>query len=55
MTTQRRQRLVLIGAASWLFVGAIVLLRYWRPTASGWLVFVAIGPPLYLLVEALAG
>jgi hypothetical protein len=57
MTAHRLQRLVLIGAASWLFVGALVLLQFYPnvpSSASGWVVFAAVGPPLYLLVESLA-
>ena len=55
MTTQRQQRLVLIGAAGWLLVGAVLLLEFRPSSASAWVVFVAIGPPLYLLLEVLAG
>ena len=55
MTTQRSQRLFLLGLASWLVAGVIVLLQFRPRVPSGWVVFLAIGPPLYLLLEALAG
>jgi hypothetical protein len=48
----------LAGAALWLFVVAVLILTFWPnlpSTGVGWLAFLAFGPPLYLLAEALGG
>jgi hypothetical protein len=58
MAEQRLSRHVVIGAAvSWLFVGALLLLELWPnvpQSVAGWVLFVAVGPPLYVLGEAFA-
>jgi len=58
MSAQRLSRVVLFGAAGWLFVVALLLLQFWPQvpqTFAGWVVFIALGPPVYVLAEALAG
>lgn len=43
-----------IGAAIWLLIAGVILLNFWphmpRSTAQ-WALFIAFGPPLYVLAE----
>jgi len=39
----------------WLFIAAILAVQFWPSvpqTSKGWIAFIAIGPPLYVLGEA---
>ena len=49
-------RAALAVAVFWLVIAGILALQLWPSvphTAKGWLAFIAFGPPLYLLGEAL--
>lgn len=48
-------RAVLAVAVFWLVIAGILALQFWPSvphSAKGWVVFIAFGPPLYLLGEA---
>lgn len=49
-------RTVVVGAIFWIVIAGIVLVQIWPTmpeTYRDWLVFVAIAPPIYVLLEAL--
>jgi hypothetical protein len=53
----RASRVVLWGAILWLFVAGLLALQVWPHlpvSASGWVAFIAFGPPLYILLETAA-
>jgi hypothetical protein len=58
MSARHLSRLVLVGAVGWLFVAALLLLQVWPRVPqgfAGWMVFIALGPPSYVLAAAFAG
>lgn len=45
------------GAVAWLVVAGVLALQFWPAvpnTATGWVAFIAFGPPLYVLGEAVS-
>ena len=45
------------GAVAWLFVAALLALQFWPhvpESKTGWIVFIAFGPPLYIFGEAMS-
>jgi len=55
IASKRRVRVLLWGAAAWLFIAAFVMVQFWPDlphTAAGWLLFIALAPPLYIFAEA---
>jgi hypothetical protein len=56
MSTQHRwRRSVVFGAVAWLLLAGITVLQLWPDvpkSRAGWILFITIGPPLYVLLEA---
>jgi hypothetical protein len=53
----RASRVVICGAILWLFIAGLLALQVWPhlpESVSGWVAFIAFGPPLYVLIEAAA-
>ena len=49
--------ITLAVAIFWLFIAAILAFQFWPSvpqTAQGWVAFIAFGPPLYILGEAIS-
>lgn len=53
----RAGHVIFWGAVVWLFLAALLALQFWPHlprSTSGWVVFIAFGPPLYVLAEGAA-
>lgn len=53
----RTTQAILWGAILWLFIAGLLALQFWPDlpkSVSGWVAFIAFGPPLYVLLEAAA-
>ncbi|WP_029922591.1 hypothetical protein [Nevskia soli] len=45
------------GAVAWLFVAGLLALQFWPhvpQSKTGWIAFIAFGPPLYIFAEGLS-